>query len=99
VKLHSQTAGSCAPSLSSGELRKRNGARSCSNSSLPAMNAAQKLGVSLAAARWEVDNAVDHCRLDAPDRYVRLQVTRLTKALRVVDRALALCDLKAASPR
>jgi len=59
---------------------------------------AQKLGVSLAAARWEVDNAVDHCRLDAPDRYVRLQVTRLTKALRVVDGALALCDLKAASP-
>ena len=59
---------------------------------------AQKLGVSLAAARWEVDNAVDHCRLDAPDRYVRLQVTRLTKALRVVDGALALCALKATEP-
>src|SRR5271163_1795283 len=55
---------------------------------------ARKLGVSIATARWEVNQAVDRCRLDAPDRYVRLQVIRLTKALRAVDGALALYDLK-----
>ena len=49
---------------------------------------AQELEVSLATVRREVDRAIDERRLDAPDRYVRLQVTRLTKALRVVDDAL-----------
>ena len=49
---------------------------------------AQKLCVSLATVRREVEKAIDQRRLDAPDRYVRLQVTRLTKALRVVDDAL-----------
>ena len=48
--------------------------------------------------RREVDKAIDQRRLDAPDRYARLQVTRLTKALRVVDDALELCDLKAVEP-
>src|ERR1700722_7900306 len=48
---------------------------------------AQKLCVSLATVRREVDKAIDQRPLDAPDRYVRLQVTRLTRALRVVDEA------------
>src|SRR5271170_1014762 len=55
----------------------------------------QKSGVSLATVRREVDRAIDQRRLDAPDRYPRLQVTRLTTSLRVVDDALELCDLKA----
>jgi len=59
---------------------------------------AQKLCVSLATVRREVDKAIDQRALDAPDRYVRLQVTRLTRALRVVDDALQLCDLKAVEP-
>src|ERR1700733_5972901 len=49
---------------------------------------AQKLCVSLATVRREVGKAIDQRPLDAPDRYVRLQVTRLTRALRVVDDAL-----------
>src|SRR5579863_5106122 len=59
---------------------------------------AQKLKVSLATVRREVDKAIDQRRLDAPDRYARLQVTRLTKALRVDDDALELCNLKAVAP-
>jgi hypothetical protein len=59
---------------------------------------AQKLCVSLATVRREIDKAIDQRPLDAPDRYVRLQVTRLTRALRVVDDALQLCDLKAVEP-
>jgi hypothetical protein len=55
---------------------------------------AQKLCVRLATVRREVDKAIDQRALDAPDRYVRMQVTRLTRALRVVDDALQLCDLK-----
>ena len=54
--------------------------------------------MSLATVRREVDKAIDERRLDAPDRYARLQVTRLTKALRVVDDALELGDLKAVEP-
>ena len=46
---------------------------------------AEKLCVSLKTVRREVEKAIDERRLDAPDRYVRLQVTRLTKALRLVD--------------
>jgi hypothetical protein len=59
---------------------------------------AQRLGMSLATVRREIDKAADHRRLDAPDRHVRLQVTRLTKALRVVDCALDEGDLKAVEP-
>ena len=59
---------------------------------------AQKLCVSLATVRREVDKAIDQRPLDAPDRYARLQVTRLTKALRVVDCSLEEGDLKAVGP-
>jgi hypothetical protein len=59
---------------------------------------AQKLCVSLATVRREVDKAIDQRALDAPDRYARLQVTRLTKALRVVDCSLEEGDLKAVEP-
>jgi hypothetical protein len=59
---------------------------------------AEKLGVSVATVRREVDRAIGQRRLDAPDRYVRLQVTRLNKALLVVDHALAHGDIRAVEP-
>ena len=59
---------------------------------------AEKLCVSLKTVRREVEKAIDERRLDAPDRYVCLQVMRLTKALRVVDCALEEGDLKAVEP-
>jgi len=59
---------------------------------------AEKLGVSVATVRREVDRAIGQRRLDAPDRYVRLQVTRLNKALLAVDHALEYGDLRAVEP-
>jgi hypothetical protein len=51
--------------------------------------------VSARTIRREVDAAVARRRLDAPERYVHLQVARLTKALRFADAALERGDLKA----
>lgn len=59
---------------------------------------AWKYGVSLATVRREVDRAIDQRRLDAPARYVRLQVERLTKALQTVDRAIEEGDLASVDP-
>jgi AraC-like DNA-binding protein len=59
---------------------------------------AQKLGVSVATVRREVDRAIGQRRLDAPDRYVRLQVMRLNKAQLVVDHALEHGDIRAVGP-
>ena len=56
---------------------------------------AQKLGVSVATVRREVDRAIGQRRLDSPDRYIRLQVTRLNKAQFVIDHALEHGDLRA----
>ena len=43
----------------------------------------------------EVDSVIAARRLDAPERYVHLQVARLTKALRLTDVAIERGDLKA----
>jgi hypothetical protein len=51
--------------------------------------------VSVRTIRREIDSAIARRRLDAPERYVHLQVTRLTKALRFADAALERGDLKA----
>jgi hypothetical protein len=51
--------------------------------------------VSVRTIRREIDSAVARRRLDSPERYVHLQVTRLTKALRLADAALERGDLKA----
>ena len=45
--------------------------------------------------RREMDRALAERRLDAPDRYVHLQVARLTKAVRLADAAIDAGDLKA----
>jgi hypothetical protein len=59
---------------------------------------AREMGVSAATVRREVDKAIAERRLDAPDRYVRLQVARIEKALVAADAALERGDLKAVSP-
>ena len=41
--------------------------------------------VSVRTIQREIEHAVAERRLDAPDRFVHLQVARLTKALRVAD--------------
>jgi len=51
--------------------------------------------VSVRTIRREIDSAIARRQLDAPERYVHLQVTRLTKALRFADAALERGDLKA----
>ena len=51
--------------------------------------------VSVRTIRREIDSAIARRRLDAPERYVHLQVARLTKALRFADAALERGDLKA----
>jgi hypothetical protein len=54
--------------------------------------------VSVRTIRREIDSAIARRQLDAPERYVHLQVARLTKALRFADAALERGDLKAARP-
>ena len=51
--------------------------------------------VSVATVRRELDRAIAERRLDAPDRYVHLQVARYTKALRLVDMRMDRGDLAA----
>jgi hypothetical protein len=51
--------------------------------------------VSVRTIRREIDSAIARRQLDAPGRYVHLQVARLTKALRFADAALERGDLKA----
>jgi hypothetical protein len=51
--------------------------------------------VSARTIRREIDAAIARRKLDAPERYIHLQVARLTKALRFADAALERGDLKA----
>ena len=53
---------------------------------------------SVRTIRREIDRALDERRLDAPERYVHLQVARLTKALRVADYHIEQGDLAAVGP-
>jgi transposase len=59
---------------------------------------AANLEISVATVRREFDRAIAERRLDAPERYARVQVARLNKALRVVDELLDKGDSKAAAP-
>ena len=56
---------------------------------------ARKHGVSLKTVYRDVNRALDHRRLDAPDHYVRVQVERLTRALQCIDGALLNGELEA----
>lgn len=51
--------------------------------------------VSVRTIQREIDSVIAARRLDAPDRYVHLQVARLTKALRLADVAIEAGNLKA----
>jgi hypothetical protein len=53
---------------------------------------------SLSAVRRAVGQALAKRQLDAPEDYARLQVARLTKALRCADVSLEEGDLKAIAP-
>jgi len=59
---------------------------------------ADKLGLSVKTVRRAAERAVAKRRLDGGAHYVRLQVMRLTKAMRVVDLNLENGDLKAVEP-
>ena len=54
--------------------------------------------VSVRTIQREIERAVAERRLDAPDRFVHLQVARLTKALRVADNRLDRGELAAIAP-
>jgi hypothetical protein len=59
---------------------------------------ASHTGKSASAVRRAVGQALAKRRLDAPADYARLQVARLTKALRCADVSLEEGDLKAIAP-
>ncbi len=59
---------------------------------------AQKHKISVRTVRREVDRALDHRHLDRPDRYVRVQVERLTVAIQCIDRAILNGDYLAVDP-
>jgi hypothetical protein len=59
---------------------------------------AEAMGMSARAVRRVVDSAVAERRLDAPDHYVRVQVARLTKALKLADYRIGKGDLRALAP-
>jgi transposase len=59
---------------------------------------ATNLEISVATVRREFDRAIAERRLDAPERYARVQVARLNKALRVVDELVDKGDPKAVAP-
>ncbi|HXE23612.1 MAG TPA: hypothetical protein VN637_01855 [Roseiarcus sp.] len=50
--------------------------------------------VSVRTIQREIDSVIAARRLDAPERYVHLQVARLTKALRLADVAIEQGELK-----
>ncbi len=54
--------------------------------------------VSVRTIQREIERAVAKRRLDAPDRFIHLQLARLTKALRVTDLRLDHGELAAVAP-
>jgi hypothetical protein len=57
----------------------------------------RETGLSMTTVRREVDMAIAARRLDAPQRYVHLQVARIEKALMTADAAIERGDVKAVS--
>ena len=81
--------------------KKRSGERSISTFSppvIPISRSPRPWQVSVAAVRREIEGAIVERRLDAPDRYIHVQVARLTKALRAADDSIERGDLKAVAP-
>ncbi len=59
---------------------------------------ARELKVSAATVRRMIDQAIDDRRLDAPDRYARVQVARLSKMLSALDSKLERGDTSTVGP-
>ena len=59
---------------------------------------AKRLMVSERTVRRDVARVIDERRLDAPERYIHLQVDRLTRALRTADGRVERGDMKAVAP-
>jgi hypothetical protein len=59
---------------------------------------AKALGVSVATVRRMLDKAIDERRLDTSERFARVQVARLTKALCHADDKLERGDIRAFEP-
>jgi hypothetical protein len=59
---------------------------------------AKQLIVSERTVRRDVARAIDERRLDAPERYIHLQVDRLTRALRTAHSRVERGDMKAVAP-
>ncbi len=56
---------------------------------------AKMVQASSATVRREIDRALAERRLDAPERFARVQVARLMKALRLAEAAVELGEMKA----
>ena len=59
---------------------------------------AQHLMVSERTVRRDVARVIEERRLDAPERYIHLQVDRLTRAMRTADSRVERGDMKAVAP-
>src|SRR5208283_4234957 len=59
---------------------------------------AKALKASTATVRRVIDTAVDERRLDAPERFARVQVARLSKALSHADDKLERGDIRVYAP-
>ena len=59
---------------------------------------ADAMKVSVATVRRAIDGAIGERRLDSPDRYIHVQVSRLSRALSHADFKLAQGDAKAFAP-
>jgi hypothetical protein len=59
---------------------------------------AREMKLSVATVRREVDRVIAARRLDAPEKYVHLQVARLNKALELVVSSVEADDIKAVEP-
>jgi hypothetical protein len=59
---------------------------------------AKRLMVSERTVRRDVARAIDERRLDAPERYIHLQVDRLNRVLRAADGRVERGDMKAVAP-
>jgi hypothetical protein len=59
---------------------------------------AKQLMVSERTVRRDVARVIDERRLDAPERYIHMQVDRLRRALRTADGRVERGDMKAVTP-
>jgi hypothetical protein len=84
------------PTRASERARQRAAGKTVSGYSIEQI--ASHTGKSLSAVPRAVGQTLAKRRLDAPENYARLQVTRLTKALRCADVSLEEGDLKAIAP-